>query len=513
MTIARLEAAAVLGLDAFKVEVEIDLSLGVPRFTIVGLPDTAVQEARQRVRAAIANSEFEFPLRKITVNLAPADVKKEGPAYDLPIALGILIASKQIKVQTTKDFWLIGELSLSGLVRHINGILPIAAAARRFSKRGVIVPAKNASEAAVVKGIEIIPVNSLVEAANFLSKKASIEPVTINLEGIFSHNQKHQVDFADVKGQQGAKRALEIAAAGSHNLLMVGPPGSGKTMLARRLPTILPPLQIDEAVEVTKIYSVSGILKTGQALVKNRPFRAPHHTVSAAGLVGGGTYPRPGEVSLSHRGVLFLDEFPEFAKNVLQVLRQPLEDGCITISRASTSLTYPARFTLISAMNPCPCGFYGDRYKECLCSPSKIENYRSKISGPLLDRIDIQIEVPRLPRADLISQPIAESSEIIRERVVKARLLQQTRFKDSSISCNGEMDVKQIHKYCQLGKAESQFLENAIDKLHFSARAYDRILKLSRTIADLANREKIKVEDIAESIQYRLFDRRQLFHG
>lgn len=505
--LAKVESGALFGLDAYKVSVEVNLALGLPAFIIVGLPDAAIQESKERVRAAIANSEFEFPLRRLTINLAPADIRKEGPAFDLPMAVGIIRATEQFKSSLLDDYWLAGELSLTGEVRRVSGALSLAAAARKAGKKGIILPQENSAEAAVVGGLEVIPVANLLEAIDFLAGKLAIKPEAVDSRSLLN-GERFEIDFADVKGQRHAKRALEIAAAGGHNVLMIGPPGSGKTMLARRLPTILPDMILDEAIEVTKIYSVAGMMSPKKSLVDRRPFRTPHHTISHAGLAGGGTHPRPGEISLSHRGVLFLDEFPEFSKSVLQVLRQPLEDGEVVISRAANTLTYPARFMLVAAMNPCPCGYLGDRFKECLCPLGKIQAYRSRISAPLLDRIDIQIEVPRLKKEELLAEADGETSTAINQRVQLARERQRQRFGDSGPTSNAEMKSKQIKKYCRIDMTARSFLEQAIEKLGFSARAYDRVLKIARTIADLAGREEIEVSDLAEAVQYRSLDRR-----
>ncbi len=505
--LSKVYSGTLFGLDAYGVEVEVNLANGLPAFIIVGLPDTAIQESKERVRAAITNSEFEFPLRRLTVNLAPANVKKEGPSLDLSIAVGILAATGQLKSEDMDQYWLVGELSLTGEVRKVSGALSLAIAARKAGKRGVILPKENCREASIVEGIDIIPVSNLLEVSEFLTGKIEIERIETARGSLLGKESKFNVDFLDIKGQQHAKRALEIAAAGSHNSLMVGPPGSGKTMLAKRIPTILPEMTMDEAVEVTRVYSVAGMLPADKTIVAARPFRTPHHTISNAGLAGGGHHPRPGEISLSHRGVLFLDEFTEFSKSVLQVLRQPLEDKEVVISRATSTLTYPASFMLIGAMNPCPCGYLGDRSKECLCPTHKIQNYRNRISGPLLDRVDIQIEVPRLNTEEIMGGKKSECSKAIRKRVQAARTRQNLRFKDSEITCNAEMNTRDIKKYCSVDKGSLEFLENAIEKLGFSARAYDRILKISRTIADIDSSENISLGHLMEAVQYRSLDR------
>lgn len=507
--LARVMSSATLGVNAYAVEVEADIQQQMPAFVTVGLPEGAVRESKERVTAAIKNSDFVFPTKKITINLAPADVRKEGSAFDLPIAVGILAATGQILKDRFDDYVMLGELSLDGALRAVPGVLPMAMHARsQNGLKGIIVPRENASEAAIAESLPVYPVSSLRDTIEFLEDSTSIKPFTLDIQSVFSSARDYGVDFADVKGQESAKRALEIAAAGGHNIVMIGPPGSGKTMLARRLPTILPEMTLAEALETTKIHSVAGLLPKNAALIATRPFRSPHHTISDAGLIGGGRIPKPGEVSLAHHGVLFLDEFAEFHKDVLEVMRQPMEDGQVTLSRATTTLTYPANFMLAAAMNPCPCGYYGDNTHDCSCSVAAIQRYMGRISGPLLDRIDIHITVPSVKFDELSSEAFGEKSVIIRKRVNTARRRQLERFRnEDSIFCNAHMQSKDIREYCPIDEKSKSLLGLAITRQGLSARAYDRILKVARTIADLEGVEQVETTHIAEAIHYRSLDR------
>ncbi len=501
--LAKVYSCTVTDLDGDIIEVEVDsASSGLPKTTIVGLPDLAVQESKERVQAAIRNAGLDYPRKKVTINLAPAELRKEGPFFDLPIAVGILSAGGLIPAQSFENSLIIGELSLDGSVRHVRGILPITAKARQAGFQHIFVPACDAPEASLIQGIEVLPVESLTTIYQHLTGQTRIKPAEpIQISQVIP---EVSTDFRDIQGQEHVKRALEIAAAGSHNVLMIGPPGTGKTLMARALPSILPAFTIEEALDVTRLYSIADQLPAGKPLVQTRPFRSPHHTISNVGLAGGGNHPRPGEISMAHRGVLFLDEFPEFGQRVLEVLRQPLEDKVVTISRASGSVTFPANFMLVAAMNPCPCGYYGDPVHPCGCSNHAITRYRKQISGPLMDRIDIHVDVPRLEYQKIVSKAENESSQSIRDRVENARELQRQRFgKSRAVSGNAEMRPSDIKKFCQLDPEGDQLMRLAMDRYHLSARAFHRILKLARTIADLGEFQSILSQHVAEAIQYR----------
>jgi len=505
--LAKVRTAAIVGLDGQEVEVQVDIASGLPAFMIVGLPDTAVQEAKERVRSAVRNSGCQFPMRRITVNLAPADLRKAGPAYDLPIAVGVILSSGQISIDTSDRLFL-GELSLDGSLRHTHGIISMVGLARERGISTVFVPEVDAKEASLVEGIIIYPVSTLTQLVDHFRSETLIQPyVADHVEAEVLDPMYDGTDFAHIKGQEHVKRALEVAAAGGHNLIMSGPPGSGKTLLARALPSILPQMSTNEALEVSKIYSVSGLLPQDTPLIRQRPFRAPHYTISHAGLVGGGRWPRPGEISLSHRGVLFLDELPEFGHADLEILRQPLEDKIVTISRAQGSMTFPANFMLVAAMNPCPCGFYGDPVKPCTCSPVMVSRYQRRISGPLMDRIDIFVEVPRIEYEKLADDRIGENSRSVQDRVEKARALQRARFDGSGLACNADMTPVEVRDFCRLEGPTQSLMQAAMKQQQLSARAFHRILKLSRTIADLESMESIESHHLAEALQYRARER------
>jgi magnesium chelatase family protein len=503
-----VKSAGLYGIEAYPVEVEVNISKSdFGHVALVGLPDTAVKESLERVRAAIMNSGYHYRVFRLTINLAPADLRKEGPSFDLPIAVGILLASDQIVSKKLDRYAITGELALDGRLRPVKGCLSMAMRCREEKLDGIIIPEENAEETGVVEGLEVIPLRSLDQVVGFLTDEVVMESYRVDIQEALQRNSRYEVDFSEVKGQEHVKRALTVAAAGGHNVLMIGPPGAGKSMLAQRLPTILPPMTLEEALETTKVYSADGRLGSRQSLVAVRPFRAPHHTVSDIGLIGGGTYPKPGDASLAHHGVLFLDELPQFERKTLEVLRQPMEDGRVTISRAKMSVTYPAQFTLVCALNPCPCGYLTDPRKECHCTPRQIQQYMSRISGPLLDRIDIQVEVPAVHYRDLRSPAEGEPSSAIRERVIRAREMQLRRLKQAGIFCNARMTSRMIKKFCKVDGPAEAVLASAMQQFSLSARAYNKVLKLSRTIADLDGAEEIRTEHVTEAIQYRSLDR------
>lgn len=506
--LTRVFSAALQGVEAIEVEVEVNAGAGLPQVIVVGLPDASVKESRDRVTTAIANSGFRWSRSRITVNLAPADLKKEGPSFDLPIAVGMMAVSREAEIPRLEHCLMAGELALNGELRPIKGALPIALEARKRGKKAIILPQANAREAAVVEGISVYGAKNLREVFEFLTREKELEPVREDVEALFRQTDSEEGDFSEVKGQHAVKRAIEVAVSGNHALILIGPPGSGKSMLSKRIATIMPPMTLEEAIETTKIHSVSGLLDSEHAFCIRRPFRSPHHTISDVGLIGGSTNPSPGEISIAHNGVLFLDELPEFKRSTLEVLRQPLEDRKVTVSRAAGTMTFPANVMLVAAMNPCACGYFGDPKRECRCSPKQVENYRNRISGPLLDRIDIHVEAPAVEFKELSSDEATEPSAAIRERVIQTRKIQQKRFGSRSrCRANAEMSHAMLKTHCKLDSEGSDMLRHAMEELHLSARAYDRILKVSRTIADLAGTDAIQTPHLMEAIQYRTLDR------